>query len=125
MGQVQGRERTGQQHTLQLSLGMIATVVGYDEEAKKWLVCVVFFLVLPCLSCVCLINLLSCPVKVRNTMMAKKRQPNRVEEAFMSRCLTLTLTPSLSLSVYLCLSLSLSLTLRQRLLRRQICALRW
>ncbi len=31
----------------------IATVVGYDEEAQKWLVCVVYCLVLPCLSCVC------------------------------------------------------------------------
>jgi hypothetical protein len=35
-------------------MAYIGTVVGYDELAMKWLVCVVFYLVLSCLVCVVL-----------------------------------------------------------------------
>ena len=33
------------------TMAYLGTVVGFDEIAKKWLVCVVLYLVLPCLAC--------------------------------------------------------------------------
>ena len=43
------------------TVAYIGTVVGFHEEERKWL------------------------VRVRNNILAKKGQPSRVDEAFMSR----------------------------------------
>ncbi len=89
------------------TMAYIGTVVGYDELAMKWLVCVVFILSCLAFSVSSAIYLLSFRVQVRNTMLARKGQPNRVEEAFMSRSLFLSFYLPLSLYFYLSLSLSL------------------
>ncbi len=79
------------------TVAYIGTVVGFHEEEKKWLVCdlhCLFLCVLFCalLVCICLSNRLSYCNKVRNSILSKRGEPNRVDEAFMSRYLPLTLT---------------------------------
>jgi hypothetical protein len=75
------------------TIAYMGTVVGYDVQVSKWLVCGVLCLAL---SWIVMFNL-NLPdvllwlslVKVRNSMVAKKGQPNRVEDTFMSRSRTL------------------------------------
>jgi hypothetical protein len=67
------------------TIAYMGTVVGYDKHQSKWLVCAA--IVVHCFLNLPDIPLCSSPVQVRNSMLAKKGQPNREEETFMSRYL--------------------------------------
>ncbi len=70
------------------TVAYIGTVVGFEEEQKKWLVCDVHCLILsvlfyPLLFCLWLSNFVSFCNKVRNSILSKRGEANRVDEAFV------------------------------------------